>query len=126
MVFRFRIVPTVRVSPTSLTSDPLAVSAFRRSGLETRTRGFFPAVLSSLRHMLSGTQEAAHRRFAALGVPVVAIWGEEDGVIPITAMGRLAEWNRQAAQEVVAGAGHGLPYTHAAEVVDLIKGILRE
>ena len=93
---------------------------------ETYRRGFFPAVLSSLRHMLGGTQEAAHRRLAASGLPVVAIWGREDRVIPLSASGQLAQWNRQAKQEVVAGAGHGLPYTHPAEVVEIVKAILRE
>ena len=53
-------------------------------------------------------------------------WGRKDRVIPLSASGQLAQWNRQAKQEVVAGAGHGLPYTHPAEVVEIVKAILRE
>ena len=40
--------------------------------------------------------------------------------------GTLAAWNRQAAQEVVAGAGHGLPHTHGSAVVELLRSVLRE
>lgn len=89
-------------------------------------RGFFPAVLSSFRNMLAQTQEVAHRRLAKLRVPVVAIWGGKDDVIPLEGLGRLAEWNRNAKQEVVDEADHGLPFTHAHEVSEIIKSVLRE
>lgn len=89
-------------------------------------KGFAPAVLSSLRGMLSEVQEADHRALGRAGVPVVAIWGEADTVIPLRALGILAQWNRAARQETVPGAGHGLPYTHGTQVAEIIRGILRE
>lgn len=93
---------------------------------ELRRQGFVPAVLSSLRGMLSADMEHAHRELHRARVPVVAIWGREDTVIPISAMGRLAKWNRTALQEVVEGAGHGLPYTHAEAVTKIFADAVRQ
>ncbi|MCZ0811123.1 MAG: alpha/beta fold hydrolase [Pseudomonadota bacterium] len=91
---------------------------------ELRWRGFRPAVLSSLRHALSGDMADTHRALAASGLPVLAIWAREDEVIPISGLGRLAEWNRNARQEVIEGAGHAVAYTHDREVLDLLDILL--
>lgn len=84
---------------------------------ELRYRGFLRLVLASLRGMLAAPQEAAHRRIASLGVPVTAIFGAEDGVIPRAARDLLAGWNPDADLVTLDGAGHGLPYTHAQSVL---------
>lgn len=88
---------------------------------ELRRKGFLAAVLSSWRGMLSGPQEDAHRRIAQADVPVLAIWAQDDDVIPLRAAKLLAQWNPQARQVVVQDAGHGLPHTHADEVVALLR-----
>jgi pimeloyl-ACP methyl ester carboxylesterase len=88
--------------------------------------GFLPAVLSSRRAMLSEQLEAEHRRIGREGIPVVAIWGEDDDVVPLRSLGTLAAWNRAAKQEVIKGAGHGLPHTHASDVVTVLREVLRE
>ncbi|SLN48808.1 Tropinesterase [Pseudoruegeria aquimaris] len=88
--------------------------------------GFLPAVLSSLRHCLAEDGSEGHARLAAAGVPLMAIWGGEDAVIPKTALGRLAQINRKARQEVIEGAGHGLPYTHSEAIAAELRGFLRE
>lgn len=88
---------------------------------ETRWRGFAPAVLSSLRGILSEDMRDAHTIIAQSGLPVLAIWGEADEVIPISGLGKLAEWNRTARQDVVEGAGHTLAYTHVDEVAALLQ-----
>ena len=93
---------------------------------ELRYRGFVPAVLSSLRGILSEVQAEDHRKLHVEAVPVLAIWGDADAVIPLSAMGHLAEWSRDARQEVIEGAGHGLTYTHTAEVLQAIRNTLRE
>ena len=87
---------------------------------ELEWRGFRPAVLSSLRGALDEDVEQAHHAIAQAGLPVLAIWAREDEVIPISGMGRLAQWNRDARQEVIEGAGHALVYTHDAELLDLL------
>ncbi len=93
---------------------------------ELRNPGFLSAVLSSRRGLLSDRQEADHRKVSHDDIPVIAIWGDRDTVVPIRALGTLSTWNRQAAQEVVAGAAHGLPHTHGSAVVELLRSVLRE
>ena len=91
---------------------------------ELTRRGFVPAVLSSLRGILPHPLEEAHRQISRDGIPVLAIWGRDDAVIPIRAMGQLAQWNRIARHEVIEGAGHGLTYTHASAVLRAIEANL--
>jgi len=92
--------------------------------VELDLRGFRPAVLSSLRGVLDEDMQPAHHAIASAGLPVLAIWAREDEVIPIAGLGKLAEWNRAARQEVVDGAGHAISYTHDAEVLDLLSAQL--
>ena len=89
-------------------------------------RGFFPAVLASRRGLLSETLEEQHRKISRDDIPVFAIWGARDAVIPIAALGVLAQWNRVAKQEVVSEAGHEIVYSHASEVLDYLRGMLME
>ncbi|MCV6586735.1 MAG: alpha/beta hydrolase [Marinibacterium sp.] len=83
-------------------------------------RGFLPAVLSSLRHMLGAPLERYHRTIADAGLPVLAIWGVDDDVIPLAAKDRLTGWNPAARHVVIDGAGHGVTYTHTDQVLDAI------
>ncbi|WP_135506688.1 alpha/beta fold hydrolase [Roseovarius aestuariivivens] len=96
-----------------------------RQILETRWRGFAPAVLSSLRGIMSEDLAPAHAAIAKTGVPVLAIWGKEDDVIPIAGLGKLAEWNRDARQEEFEDAGHALAYTHVNEIAEVLAGLRR-
>ena len=45
---------------------------------------------------------------------------------PLSAVGALAEWSRNARQEVIDGAGHGLTYTHTNEVLVAMSEVLQE
>ncbi|MEM6311613.1 MAG: alpha/beta hydrolase [Pseudomonadota bacterium] len=89
-------------------------------------RGFLPAVLASLRGVLAERLGQEHRVLASCDIPVLAIWGEDDTVIPLTAMGQLAEWNRKARQDVIEGASHGVTYTHGDQVLGAITAFLAE
>lgn len=84
---------------------------------ETGRRGYFPAILSSLRGVLRGTAHDQHRAIAAAHIPVLAIWGQDDDVIPSSSKDALAEWNPTARQVVVSGAGHGVTYSHTDDVM---------
>lgn len=85
---------------------------------------YVAAVLASRRGILTDVLRDEHRAIQAAEIPVLAIWGGEDSVIPASAIGSLAEWNRTAEHEVVPDAGHGLPYTHAATVIGIIRAHL--
>ena len=95
-----------------------------RQMAETRIRGFLPALLSSRRHCLSADASGTHREIRLAGTPVLAIWGADDRVIPLTAMGRLAACNPEAHHVQIAGAGHGFPQTHPREVAEALTGFL--
>ncbi len=87
---------------------------------ELTYRGYFRSVLSSLRHTLRRPIPAVHKQVSNSGVPLVAIWGQEDTTIPISSLGKLAQWHRRASQHVIKGAGHGVGFTHAKDVADAI------
>ncbi|WP_411889361.1 alpha/beta fold hydrolase [Yoonia sp. SDW83-1] len=93
---------------------------------ELHRRGYLPAILSSRRGMLAENHEAEHRKLGREDVPVVAIWAERDQVIPISALGVLAQWNRAARQEVVDEAEHALPYSHDEQLITALKTALRD
>lgn len=100
---------------------PDASHVHERQRDELRHRGFVPAVLASLRGLLGQPLKAEHTRLHAAGVPVLAIWGKEDTVIPASAIGTLTEWSRNTVHEVIEDAGHGLTYTHADRVLELLR-----
>jgi pimeloyl-ACP methyl ester carboxylesterase len=87
-------------------------------------RGYLPAVLASRRGALTEILEREHRILAKQKVPVGAIWAEMDSVIPLVAMGQLAAWNGAAHHDCVAGASHGVPYTHPDAVAVAILAML--
>jgi len=97
-----------------------------RQAAETRLRGSLPAILSAQRHILTEDQAALHRKIAFTGLPILAIWAELDSIIPLSSLGRLTQANRHARQEVIAGAGHAMPWTHAREVTDAMLAFLRD
>lgn len=88
---------------------------------ELDVRGFVPAVLSSLRGILSSPLEDAHRAIHAAGIPVHAIWGAQDALIPESARKALAQWNPDAAQDVLEDGTHAITYSHADEILALIR-----
>ncbi len=83
---------------------------------ELRWQGFLRSVLSSLRGTLSKERRNEHCKLFAQGIPTLAIWGGLDDVIPIACKDRMAGWNPDARHIVLPEAGHGLVYTHTAEL----------
>lgn len=97
-----------------------------RQAAETRKRGFLPAVLSSRRNILSRSSAAHHKRIQQDGTPVLAIWGTDDPVIPLSAMGQMAVANPDARHVQISGAGHNLLQTHLKEVARALAGFLQD
>lgn len=105
-------------------AGPVMAAISESQEAQLKYRGFVPAVLSSLRGILHKPLEGEHLALRRNGLPVLAIWGGEDAVIPANAIGQMTAWNRDAAHEVIEDAGHGLPYTHTNEVLVYISGFL--
>ncbi|MBT8415302.1 MAG: alpha/beta hydrolase [Boseongicola sp.] len=95
-----------------------------RLASETRKRGYLPSLLSSRRHVLSKTLEEDHTTIRDYKTPVLAIWGRNDGVIPITAMGKLAALNPNAHHVELAKGTHNFPQTHPGRVAEILKHFL--
>ncbi|MDG1354304.1 MAG: alpha/beta hydrolase [Sulfitobacter sp.] len=87
-------------------------------------QGFVPAVLSSLRGILGRPLEGEHMALRRCQMPVLALWGADDDVIPTSAMGQLAAWNHEVIHEVIEDAGHGMPYTHSDVILEHIAAFL--
>lgn len=92
---------------------------------ETRFAGFGAAVLSSLRHVIYIDQTATHRTLMDRDVPVLAIFGTADDVIPIDCAMRLRGINRSAQIIEIKGAGHSLVTTHANQVNRAVLAFLQ-
>ena len=107
-------------------APPGAQGLWAAKARDANRAGQYPAILSSLRHALPALQQDQHRALGRQDVPVHAVWGDADATISVRGLGQLATWNRNARQEVVPGAGHGLPYTHAADLIDRLRLMLRE
>jgi len=103
----------------SVPSAVLNIADLQEAELEFKR--FIPAVLASLRGILARPLHREHKTLRESGIPVLAIWGGADTVIPLKALGIMAEWNRDAVHEVVEGAGHGLTYTHTSDVLHIIE-----
>lgn len=107
------------------TSLATAIPDFEdRQAAETRMRGYLPALLSSRRHMLSLLGHEDHRKVAEVRLPVLAIWGTVDPVIPRRALAELSRLNSDARHVEIKDAGHTLLQTHPAEVAAALKDFL--
>jgi pimeloyl-ACP methyl ester carboxylesterase len=101
-------------------ADPVADAITNRALDELAVEGTLRAILSAQRGILSDDQSALHTGIAAAETPVLAIWGAEDTVIPITCRDRLETLNPSARQITLAEADHRLTYTHAEQVAEAI------
>ncbi|MEM1352430.1 MAG: alpha/beta hydrolase [Pseudomonadota bacterium] len=88
---------------------------------ELNWQGFLPSVRASLRDLLARNQEALHKNLNAHDMPVLAIWGEKDTLIPLEARDILMQWNPEVMHSTIAGAGHGVTYTDTDQVLDVLR-----
>jgi pimeloyl-ACP methyl ester carboxylesterase len=91
---------------------------------EISFRGFLPAVHNSLRGMLTDGFQRDHEKLRDRGLPVLAIWGAKDDVIPLTAKDTLNQWNPQVTHHVIADGGHGITYTHTDAIMSAVVPFL--
>ncbi|MEP2642525.1 alpha/beta hydrolase [Roseobacter sp.] len=91
---------------------------------ELGRRGFVPSVHASLCGALATTLHTEHHALRDAGLPVLAIWGADDAVIPLAASKQLHHWNTSAQTAIIDTAGHGLPYTHTPDALGHIARFL--
>ncbi|SLN56772.1 Arylesterase [Roseovarius albus] len=87
---------------------------------EMKTKGFLPGVINSLRGICDEILEEDHRAIHSANIPVHAIWGETDDIIPVSGAEKLSDWNPDAMHKIIEGADHTLAYTATQAVVNAI------
>ncbi|MEM8978935.1 MAG: alpha/beta fold hydrolase [Pseudomonadota bacterium] len=92
---------------------------------ELNYKGHIRSVLASLRGILLERMLEDHEKIAALKIPVLSIWAENDDVIPLRGLGHLTQINRASRNDMISGAGHILPHTHAAEIMASLGALSR-
>lgn len=95
-----------------------------RQAAETQTRGFLPAVLSSRRNLLSTSLLPDLEKVSRLNIPVLAIWGAEDPIVPLSAAGLMARQAPDSHHAQISGAGHNLLQTHPAQIASELTKFL--
>ncbi len=87
--------------------------------------GFLRALAETVRAGMLGDQRAVYRRLAARGVPVAAVWGREDPVVPRDQLEVLASLLPLRARLLVPGVGHLVHYERADQVNAFLVQTLR-
>lgn len=91
---------------------------------QLRYRGYVRALLSTLRHgPLFGLRETFRK--AGQDRPVLAVWGEEDGIVPPAHAERLREAIPHLDLEVIPDAGHTVNFDRPGPVNDRLIRFLR-
>lgn len=105
--------------------DPLVKKVAKCQRRELEYRGYLPSLLSSLNGVLSTKMETEHRAIAKSAIPVRAIFAEKDTTIPSASARRDFDlWQGSGKSTVIAGAGHGVLYTHRQAVMTAAQGLL--
>lgn len=96
-----------------------------RQADETGMRGFLPALLSSRRNLLSRSLLPDLAKVAKQDIPILAIWGTEDPIVPLRAMGDLSQTAPETHHAQISGAGHNLLQTHPAQIAERLTRFLK-
>ena len=86
--------------------------------------GFMRALRKSIKHGPMTGLEDTHKALANAGLPMLAIWGGKDTVIPISGRDKLAAINPNARQVTLEEATHAFAYTHEAKVAEHLLDFL--
>ena len=78
--------------------------------IQTEYAGYFEALLSTYRHLPMDGREETYTRLEATGVPVQAVFGEDDQVVLIESADRLAAIAPSATITRIPKGRHGVNY----------------
>jgi pimeloyl-ACP methyl ester carboxylesterase len=78
--------------------------------------GYLRSLLSTMRHFPMGEMEAEFERVGAAGIPLLAVWGDRDSIVPPANAKRVAGAVPQAQVEMIAGGTHAITYSEPERV----------
>ena len=98
------------------TSGGLDMAALGAEDWRDEVRANFP----TLPNWFLEDREDLTARLPELKMPVLLLWGDADPISPVSVGEKLAQCLPDARLHVLAGGGHDLAFTHAAQVAALI------
>jgi pimeloyl-ACP methyl ester carboxylesterase len=93
-------------------------------GEQARYRGFAEGQLSTFRHYDIANRLEAYEALGRSGLPVLALWGTADTVVPFLHSEELLRRAPQAKLVPVEGAPHGLPLLQPEEMIAIVLPFL--
>lgn len=88
--------------------------------------GYLPALLSTLRHYPLGNLQAEYEKVGKSNLPVLAIWGTKDVVVPATNAISLKELIPTASIKLLEDGTHAITYSKPDEVSDALINFFSE
>lgn len=92
----------------------VAASDYLNFGIRRFNRTFHEMIANRIEHKLPDVE-----------TPTLVVWGTRDYIVPRASVQRLAQLLPNAKLVVVRGAAHGMNYSHAAILADVIVRFLR-
>ena len=108
----------------------LLESAYGQKPNEQQVAGYLtplrvPGTAQSLGRMVATAKEEDLAGFPDLPLPILAIWGEQDSWVPLSALKALQALRPDMTAQVIRGAGHCPMETHPKEVAEVVTAWLK-
>lgn len=87
-----------------------------RYGEQMRYEGYLRSLLSTMRNFPMGAMEDEFERVGEAKIPLLAIWGDADSVVPPTNAKRIAAAAPHAVFETITGGTHAITYSEPERV----------
>lgn len=89
-------------------------------------KGYTEALLSTLRHFPMASLADRYQVVGKAGIPVTAIWGTDDKIVPYTGAAEMAKDVTQLELITLTGGNHNITYARAPEVSQALLAALKE
>ncbi|MBU3919158.1 MAG: alpha/beta fold hydrolase [Alphaproteobacteria bacterium] len=89
---------------------------------QMKYKGYGRALLSTFRHFPMSAREDTFRALAATGIPVAAVFGDQDPTVLVSRVEKFRAAVPQAAVHVLEGGDHGLNYKRHKDVNPVLTG----
>ena len=94
---------------------PIIPDIVERYDEQISYKGFLRAMISTMRHFPLTTLQAAYEAVGKQGIPVAAIWGDLDTVVPVWHADLVKKAIPDLQLHVVKGGYHSVPFINVDE-----------